>query len=62
MNQKLHDARVKAGLSVREAADKLGIIPQKLELIESGSGAVTIGTLLNLCHLYGLKVDSLVTA
>ena len=53
------EVREAAGLSVQEAADKLGVHRNTITRWESGERIPTAVDLLNLVHLYGLAPTDL---
>ena len=55
----LKAARVNAGLTQKEAAEKLGISYQTLSRYENHPGQASVKLVLDMCELYHIKVDSL---
>ncbi len=60
--RRLKNARLDAGLTQREAADKLGITYQAISNYERGINGVDIHTLSRLCAAYGIKVVDFLTS
>ena len=52
-------ARVNAGLTQKEAAEKLGISYQTLGRYENNPGQMPVKMVLDMCDLYHINVDSL---
>lgn len=52
-------ARVNAGLTQKEAAEKLGISYQTLSKYENNPGQMPVKMVLDMCDLYHINVDSL---
>lgn len=52
-------ARVNAGLTQKEAAEKLGISYQTLSRYENNPGQMPVKMVLDMCDLYHINVDSL---
>lgn len=52
-------ARVNAGLTQKEAAEKLGISYQTLSRYENNPGQMPVKMVLDMCDLYHTNVDSL---
>lgn len=52
-------ARVNAGLSVKEAAEKLGITEDTLYRYENGSSSPKIGVAIKMAEVYGRSIDEI---
>lgn len=55
----LKAARINVGLSVREAAEKLGITEDTLYRYEKGLSSPKIGAALKMAELYGRTIDEI---
>lgn len=53
----LKAARVNAGLTLQEAAEKLGIAYQTLSRYEANSGSVRQDMLKKMCELYNMPAE-----
>ena len=58
-NFAMKDARVKAGLSQQELADKLGVSRQTINAIEKGDYNPTIKLCVGICRTLGLTLNDL---
>lgn len=55
----LSAARVNAGLTVEQAAERLGITKPTLINYEKGNTSPTVDKLEEICHLYGCRMESI---
>lgn len=53
----LKAARVNAGLSVKAAAEAVGVTEDTMYRYESGKSSPKIGTAVKLAELYGVSID-----
>lgn len=53
----LKAARVNAGLSVKDAAEAVGVTEDTMYRYESGKSSPKIGTAVKLAGLYGVSID-----
>lgn len=53
----LKAARVNAGLSVKEAAEAVGVTEDTMYRYESGKSSPKIGTAVKLAGIYGVSID-----
>lgn len=58
-NLAMKDARLKAGLSQQELADKLGVSRQTINAIEKGDYNPTIKLCIGICRVLGLTLNDL---
>lgn len=58
LGSRLRDARVKAGLSLRELARRVGVSPSFMSQVERDKAAPSVGTLFNMVSELGLTIDS----
>lgn len=56
----LKAARVNAGMTQRQAAEKLGVIKETVLNWENGNTKVGTIQLMALCNLYGVSIDNIV--
>ena len=61
MNRKitLKASRVNAGLTLKEASEKIGVTSQSLISWEHGTYGIKLGTACKLCRLYGCKLTDI---
>lgn len=52
---KLREARVSAGMTLREASDKLGKDHSTISSYESGRRAINVDVMDQLCEIYGVN-------
>lgn len=57
---KIKELRIKAGISQRELAQKLGYFPQAISRYESGQGEPNVETLIKLANFFNVSIDELV--
>jgi transcriptional regulator with XRE-family HTH domain len=55
----LREARIKAGLTQAELADRTGLTQQYVSLVEAGHQNITIGTMTALARVVGHDVTTL---
>lgn len=55
----LRAARVNAGLTLDEAAKALHTTKQTLINYEKGETSPTVDKLIEICHLYGVRIESI---
>ena len=55
----LRAARVNANLTLDEAADALHTTKQTLINYEKGVTSPTVDKLIEICHLYGVRIESI---
>lgn len=55
----LKAARVNAGLSVKAAAEAVGVTEDTMYRYESGKSSPKIGTAVKLAGLYGVSIDKI---
>ena len=55
----LKAARVNANLTLDEAAEKLHTTRQTLINYEKGASSPTVDKLIEICHLYGVRLESI---
>lgn len=53
----LKAARVNAGISVKAAAEAVGVTEDTMYRYESGKSSPKIGTAVKLAELYGVSID-----
>lgn len=58
LGSRIRDARVKAGLSLRELARRVGVSPSFMSQVERDKAAPSVGTLFNMVSELGLTIDS----
>lgn len=58
LGSRIRDARVKAGLSLREMARRVGVSPSFMSQVERDKAAPSVGTLFNMVSELGLTLDS----
>ena len=58
-NFAMKDARIRAGLSQQELADKLGVSRQTINAIEKGDYNPTIKLCVGICRVLGLTLNDL---
>lgn len=58
-NLAMKDARMQAGLSQQELADKLGVSRQTINAIEKGDYNPTIKLCVGICRVLGLTLNDL---
>ena len=58
-NLAMKEARLKAGLSQQELADKLGVSRQTINAIEKGDYNPTIRLCIGICRVLGKTLDDL---
>lgn len=56
---KLKNARIQAGLTQAQVADKLGITYQAISNYERGVNRIEVETLLKLCEIYNIDINEL---
>lgn len=59
IGRRLKKARLDAGLTQREAADRLGITYQAISNYERGTNRVDTDTLTSLCNIYRINISDL---
>ena len=52
-------ARVNAGMTQQEAADKVGVTKQTIYNMENNRNNIQLPTLLKLCEIYNISLDNL---
>ena len=55
----LKAARVNANLTLDEAAERLHTTKQTLISYEKGATYPTVDKLIEICHLYGVRIESI---
>lgn len=60
IGKKLAESRRAAGLTQREAADRIHVSRQCLGNWETGHREPRIGDIVMLCRLYGISLDKLI--
>lgn len=55
----LKQARIRAQLTQKEAADKIGKTQNTINRYENGSINISVLTFIKLCHLYGVSVNDI---
>ena len=58
-NFAMKEARIRAGLSQQELADKLGVSRQTINAIEKGDYNPTIKLCIGICRVLGLTLNDL---
>ena len=58
-NLAMKEARMRAGLSQQELADKLGVSRQTINAIEKGDYNPTIKLCIGICRVLGLTLNDL---
>lgn len=61
IGRRLKKARLDAGLTQKDAADKLGITYQAISNYERGINRVDTDTLSRLCRIYGIQISNLLS-
>lgn len=61
IGRRLKKARLDAGLTQKEVAEKLGITYQAISNYERGTNRVDTDTLTRLCNIYSIKISDLLT-
>lgn len=61
IGRRLKQARLNAGLTQKEIADKLGITYQAISNYERGTNRVDTDTLSKMCSIYGIRISDLLT-
>lgn len=61
IGRRLKKARLDAGLTQKEVADKLNITYQAISNYERGTNRVDTDTLSMLCAIYGIQISNLLT-
>jgi len=59
MKLSLKAARVNAGLTLKQTAEKAGLTLQTIHNIESGKTKTNYRTLLKLCELYDMPIENI---
>lgn len=61
IGRRLKKARLDAGLTQKDAADRLGITYQAISNYERGINRVDTDTLTRLCRIYGIQISDLLS-
>jgi len=60
IGERLRDERVRAGISQRELARRLGLSPSLISQLESGQSRPSVGTLYSIVTELGVSLDSVI--